>query len=134
MIEGRDFLDTADYLDTKPTEANRRTQIGRAYYAAFLESRHFCETMLQHVRSRSPREHAEVARTLARVDPQLKVDLAFLRSVRNDADYELDLDPGTIDLQTEQSLRLARSIITRLDERTDTSDDDSRVTPISDDV
>lgn len=115
MIKGRDFLATADYLGTNTTEANQRTQTGRAYYAAFLESRTYCETMLQHVRSRSPREHAEVAQTLATVDPQLKVDLAFLRSARNDADYELDLDATTIALQAEQSQRLARSIIARLD-------------------
>ncbi len=115
MIRGRDFLETADELDTNRTEANQRTQTGRAYYAAFLESRKYCEMSLHHVRSKSPREHAEVARALATVDPQLQVDLEFLRSVRNDADYELDLDTGTIALQAEQARRLARSIIARLD-------------------
>lgn len=116
MIRGRDFLDFADILEINTSEASHRTQIGRAYYAAFLESRKYCETTLQHVRTRSPREHAEVARALAAVDPLLQVDLAFLRSVRNDADYELDLDAETMALQAAQARRRARSIIARLDE------------------
>lgn len=129
MIRGRDFLATADELGTNSTEANQRTQTGRAYYAAFLESRTYCETKLQHVRSRSPREHAEVAQTLVAVDPQLKVDLTFLRSARNDADYELDLDATTIALQAEQSQRLARSIIARLDALTNIAAGENEVTP-----
>jgi hypothetical protein len=98
MIEGRDFLGIATILSETRSEASQRTQIGRAFYAAFLEARRYCETSLHHVRSRSPREHNEVAHVLGSVEPQLKVDLTFLRSVRNGADYELDLDPDTIEL------------------------------------
>ncbi len=115
MIEGRDFLDISTILSETRSEASQRTQIGRSYYAAFLEARQYCEANLQHVRSRSPREHNEVAQALGRVEPQLKVDLTFLRSVRNGADYDIDLDPDTIELQADQSHRLARSIISRLD-------------------
>lgn len=116
MIEGRNFLDVAAILTETRSEASQRTQIGRAYYAAFLESRRFCETNLNHVRSHSPREHHQVAQALASVDPQLRVDLVFLRSIRNGAAYNLDLASTTIQLQADHAQRLARSIVDRLDE------------------
>lgn len=130
MMRGRDFLELAHHLESTRTEASHRTQISRAYYAAFLEFRAFCEEFLHHTRSKLPREHAEVAQALAAVDPQLRVDLAFLRLARNDADYELDLDAETIALQAEQARRLATSLIARLDElvsdmENDAADDSS---------
>lgn len=118
MIEGREFREVARILVEIKSEASQRTQIGRSYYAAFLEARHYCEHHLNFVRTQSPREHSEVANALGRVEPQLKVDLAFLRSIRNGADYDVDLSAATIQLQADPSQRLARSIIARFDELT----------------
>jgi hypothetical protein len=54
-MTGHDFLPLARQLATGATEADWRTSVGRAYYAAF----HVARQLLQDVRFRVP--HAEQA-------------------------------------------------------------------------
>ncbi|CAN5778590.1 hypothetical protein BH20CHL3_BH20CHL3_13960 [soil metagenome] len=118
MIEGREFLDVAVYLETMDGEAGARSRTGRVYYAAFLESRSFCEQHCGYVLPGSGREHVEVPRILTEMDPKLAVDLAFLRKHRNIADYQLHLSSETIRQQAEVAKELANRIIARLDQMT----------------
>ena len=134
MIEGRDFLRAFEYLEGMTDEVGGRTQTGRAYYAAFLEARTFCETHLGYIVRKSGREHGEIPQVLTTLDSRSADNLVFLRRLRNVADYDLNVSAVTIAEQASWSGTIARSIIERLDELTDTSDDDSPVTPISDDA
>lgn len=57
MIQGRDLLTVVELLESVETEAAMRTQIGRFYYAVFLEVRDWCERNLGYSRVRLAREH-----------------------------------------------------------------------------
>lgn len=116
MIRGRDFLPVGQFLEHLAGEASARTRTGRAYYAAFLEARQFCEDRLGHERVKSGGEHLTIPRLIATVDAKLEVDLAFLRQLRNHADYDLHFAEETIQLQLLDALDLANDIITRLDD------------------
>jgi hypothetical protein len=63
-----------------------------------------------------------VAKAMGSLNRQLHFDLSTLRSLRNGADYDLHLDEDTITRQTEQALRLAASIIQRVDELADVAE------------
>ncbi len=52
---------------------------------------------------------------LGESDRQLRFDLSSLRALRNGADYDLHISRTTIVLQAEEAIRLAASIIDRLD-------------------
>lgn len=88
MIRGRDLLDIVDALEHLDSEAAMRTQIGRLYYATFLEVRIWCETHLGYSRVRMAREHQALANALSSIDSSLETDLRFLRKARNIADYD----------------------------------------------
>ncbi len=117
-MRGREFLDVAHHLGGVRDEAILRTRIGRAYYAAYLEARAFCEIALDYRRTRSSREHQEVTRLIAVVAPTVSSDLYFLRGFRNAADYDLDLSYETIRRNDRDAVDLATAIIARLDELT----------------
>lgn len=116
MIQGRDFPRVISLLMDHDDEVVARTSTGRAYYAAYLECRHFCEVHLGFVRSRSAREHNEVPRLLRMLDFELSDRLSFLRGIRNAANYDLELSGETARLQATQATDLAETIIARLDE------------------
>ncbi|MBA2470032.1 MAG: hypothetical protein H0V37_11560 [Chloroflexia bacterium] len=116
MIRGRDFLPVGQFLEKLAGEASERTRTGRAYYAAFLEARQFCEDRLGYERVKSGGEHVTVPRLMATVDAKLEVDLAFLRQLRNHADYDLHFAEETIWLQLLDAVDQANEIIARLDE------------------
>ena len=116
MIEGRDFLRVTSILKAHDDEAFARTSTGRAYYAAYLECRHFCEVRLGLVRSRTAREHGQVQGLLRTLDLELSDRLSFLRGIRNAADYDLALSSETVSSQAMQSAAVAVWIIARLDE------------------
>jgi hypothetical protein len=122
MMHGRAFLEFALSLINDESEASKRSQISRAYYAAFLEARQHSHAWGLHVLSRRPQEHGEVAKALGSLNRQLHFDLSTLRSLRNGADYDLHLDEDTITRQTEQAHRLATSIIQRVDELADVAE------------
>jgi hypothetical protein len=116
MITGRELLEVGAFLESMDGEASTRTQTGRAYYAAFLESRTFCERYQGHIRKKSGREHAEVPMLLSGLDAELPVDLAFLRKLRNMADYETDISQDTVQRQAVLAKEFAHRFIARLDE------------------
>lgn len=114
-MRGWDFLEVAQFLESLQTEASLRAQIGRIYYAAYLEARSWCETNLGYQRERLGREHIEIPRMLALIDPDLPVDLAFLRTYRNTADYDLHVSTDTLALEHVDALKRAAHVRERLD-------------------
>lgn len=114
-MRGREFLDVLPYLEGLESEASLRTRIGRCYCAAFLEARAWRQRHLGYVRTRSASEHAEIPRLLRTVDPALTASLAFLRGLRNSADYNMELSPETVALQVLGTRVRAKSAIARLD-------------------
>lgn len=116
MIKGREFLRAFEYLNGMADEVGARSQTSRAYYAAFLEARTFCELHLGYINRKSGREHGEVPHVLAMLDSNTADSLVFLRRLRNMADYDLDISTTTtIAEQARQSGASAQFIIDRLD-------------------
>lgn len=122
MIRARDLLIVAEACAKSAEEAWIRTAIGRFYYAAFLASREFREEHVRYVRTRSGREHSDIPRLLARRGGAIADQLLFLRSIRNAADYDLELSAETIRRNLDDGRDLARRIIARLDELSGTPD------------
>jgi hypothetical protein len=115
IVQGRDFLEVASFLRDEQGEPFLRTRIGRAYYAAYLEARSFCELHLSYVRSPASREHQDVARLIRHIDATIADDLRFLRGFRNAADYDIHLSTATILLSSSDAVQLAIQIISSLD-------------------
>lgn len=114
-MRGRDFLDVAEFLVALDTEASFRTQIGRIYYATYLEARQWCETHLAYQRLRLGREHSEIPALLSSLDSDITDYLAFLRTYRNTADYDMDISVSTLEAQLDNARSRALDIIARLD-------------------
>lgn len=82
MMHGREFLEVSAYLKGLESEASARTRVGRAYYAAFLEARAYCESVLGYQRTMTGREHSDVPKLLKSFDSDIAANLAFLRQLR----------------------------------------------------
>jgi uncharacterized protein (UPF0332 family) len=91
-MTGTDFLPLANRLATSPSEAEWRTAIGRAYYAAFHVARQLLEELGFRV-PKADRAHAYLSMRLNNCGDtpmqQAAADLHSLRSLRNQADYDL---------------------------------------------
>ena len=115
-MNGRDFLRLARQLAAGRTEAEWRTAIGRAYYAAF----HVARQLLEDLKFRVPhadRAHKYLALRLSNAgDPAIQLagsDLDQLRSERNHADYDLRMPLARAVAATR--IQLAEKIIRVLD-------------------
>ncbi len=90
----RDFLRVAAALAGGLTEAEWRTAVGRAYYAAFHVARRLLEDLSFRV-PRADRAHSYLSFRLQNCgDPQVVkagIDLQKLRQHRNQVDYDLRL-------------------------------------------
>jgi uncharacterized protein (UPF0332 family) len=92
-MTARDILDVADALITGSKEAEWRSAVSRAYYAAFHVAR---QLLLQcgFVVPQGDQAHAYLWLRLANSGhPDVQIagnDLNFLRKMRNWADYDLD--------------------------------------------
>jgi uncharacterized protein (UPF0332 family) len=91
-MRGSDFLTLAKKLATGSTEAEWRSAVSRAYYAAFHEARQLLEDLGVSVQ-RGDRAHAYLWLRLQNSGhPQIQqagADLNALRGLRNQADYDL---------------------------------------------
>jgi uncharacterized protein (UPF0332 family) len=113
---GRDFLTVANALAVAPTEAEWRSAISRAYYAAFHSAREF----LTRLRFRVPageQAHAYLWLRLSNTS-DLKADsigrlLRDLRGRRNNADYDLGRPPSRANAS--DAAVDARDLITTMD-------------------
>ena len=114
-MRGRDFLEVVEYLLPLRGEASIRAQIGRLYYAAYLESRTWCEANLGYERLQYAREHADVQRMLAAIDSDLATKLKFMRTYRNTADYDLRISLATLELQLVNARDWVQDIFQRLE-------------------
>ncbi|MBM4141907.1 MAG: HEPN domain-containing protein [Nitrospira sp.] len=91
-MEGRDFLNLAIKLQNAEDEAEHRTAVSRAYYAAFNHVKSFlykCKIKLP----KAAKAHVKAYQYLFNSGLDEAEDLAEildnLRNYRNDADYEL---------------------------------------------
>ena len=95
MISGRDFLTLAELWVKGTSEAEWRSAISRAYYAAFHAVRQFLED-LGFVVPRGEQAHGNLWLRLSNCgDHQLQIAgsrLSVLRGQRNRSDYELNLN------------------------------------------
>ncbi|WP_423601188.1 hypothetical protein [Roseateles sp. MS654] len=81
-----DLVSLADRLRKDGSEASDRTAISRAYYGIFLMARD-----LMGVSVRDGRAHRLTQDKLRRCgQAELSIDLAFLRGLRNESDYQTD--------------------------------------------
>jgi uncharacterized protein (UPF0332 family) len=91
-MNGRDFLVTADSLVKGPAEADWRSAVSRAYYAAFHVARELLEGLGFQV-PQADRAHKYLVFRLCNCGDagiqQTGYDLDRLRRNRNQADYEL---------------------------------------------
>ncbi len=91
-MTGRDFLAVASQLAAGSTEAEWRSAISRAYYAAFHAARELLED-LRFTVPHADRAHGYLSRRLANCGQgrtqQSGAGLNALRGVRNQADYDL---------------------------------------------
>jgi uncharacterized protein (UPF0332 family) len=118
-MNGRDFLASANRLLLLPAEADWRSAVSRAYYAAF----HVARRLLSDVGFRVPRgerAHAYLWLRLSNCgDTQAESagrSLQRLRRNRNEADYDVD-QPFARSVAA-KDLQLARQIIALLDNAT----------------
>lgn len=115
MITGRDVLDIADALGELPGEAAMRSRIGRLHYGVYLNARTYCETHLGHSRARLAREYQVIATLLRSIDPQLEVEMRFLRKARNEADYEEHLPGDYVEDLLDRSVVSSARLLAYLD-------------------
>ena len=112
----RDFLSLADRLAADTTEADWRTAVSRAYYAAFHVARRLLAD-LNFAVPRADRAHQFLVFRLSNcgesVVEQAGRDLDTLRRLRNRADY--DAAPAVSQSQATAGVRLAEGIIQALD-------------------
>ena len=104
-VSPRDFLREARAIaEREPGEVQRRTAIGRAYYAAFHGARRFHDELPRPGRSEpGSSEHQKLIHQLRNPDPGLAKEMRLtsfkagdlllrLRPLRVRADYELRVD------------------------------------------
>lgn len=114
-MRGREFLRLSSLLATTPEEAAIRTRTSRAYYAAYLEARTFCEREFGYIRVKQSREHQDVPNLLRPLAPDIVGHLTFLRNLRNIADYDLDVSTATVRGSALQAELLAHEVVASLD-------------------
>jgi uncharacterized protein (UPF0332 family) len=112
----RDFLLVATRLAAATTEAEWRTAVSRAYYAAFHVARRLLSD-LQFIVPRADRAHQYLVFRLSNSGEapveQAGRDLETLRRLRNRADY--DEVPPLTQPQAAAAVRVAEGIIQTLD-------------------
>ena len=112
----RDFLSLAARLATEATEADWRSAISRAYYAAFHATRHLLAD-LNFTVPRADRAHQYLIFRLSNcsepIVEQAGRDLETLRRLRNRADY--DEAPSVTQPQAIAAVRRAEDVIRHLD-------------------
>jgi len=116
-MTGQDFLAVANQLAGGSTEAEWRSAVSRAYYAAYHVARELME-VLGFTVPRAERAHVYLSRRLANCGHsrtrQAGADLNSLRGDRNEADYDLHVQvtPQLAILH----VRLAEQIVWYLDD------------------
>lgn len=112
----RDFLLLASRLATATTEADWRTAVSRAYYAAFHVARRLIAD-LRFTVPRADRAHQYLVFRLSNSSEsaveQAGRDLDTLRRLRNRADY--DETPAVTQPQAAAAVQLAEGIVKALD-------------------
>jgi uncharacterized protein (UPF0332 family) len=111
MIPGGDFLTLAERWVNGAGEAEWRSAVSRAYYAAFHEARELLRDLGFRV-PRGDQAHAYLWMRLSNCgDPQVQLagsELNRLRRDRNRADYDIEQDLLQADARAD--VRLARTI------------------------
>ncbi|NHV05719.1 MAG: HEPN domain-containing protein [Thaumarchaeota archaeon] len=121
----KDFYDLALYIKNYYTvpenlkEATNRTCISRVYYAVFLLLREkilalpLWDSETKKRIENTNDAHAIVADAIKNVDPKIGNFITNLRSLRNKADYKIDIEMN--EEKVEYVFRIASEIFTNLD-------------------
>lgn len=115
MMQGREFLAFADQSSGLRGQAASRSRISRYYYAAYLEYREYFVSAGHLTRSRLAREHHVVKSLTAVHFPDVAEIMDSLRTNRNLADYELDIDLETIQRLDQDSRTFAIALLEAID-------------------
>ncbi len=116
MIDGAQIAKIAVHLQRHAGLASKRTQIGRLYYAAFIDARHFCKTTYGFVPTGGSEDHKEIRNVIRDrcSDPAIADRLHQLRGLRNRADYREDIQSQHLDGYLTDARELAADISERL--------------------
>jgi hypothetical protein len=112
VFNWKEYLDLAQYLQGKievsySEESAKRAAVSRAYYAAFCFARNYAQDQYGRVKSKSPKEHAEliafytVLATVKQDFGDIADNLDELRQWRNFCDYDDDIMQNLNDLATD---------------------------------
>lgn len=115
MMQGREFLLFADRSSDLTGQAASRSRISRHYYAAYLEYREYFVSTGHLTRSRMAREHQVVKTLVTRHFPDVATMMDTLRTNRNLADYELDVDLERLQRLEQDSRKLAIDLLQEID-------------------
>lgn len=85
------------------------------YYAVYLEARTWCEQNRGYQRTQYSREHSDISRPILEVDAELADSLAFLRRLRNVADYDIGVSGETMMRQRADAGLMTAAVLDRLD-------------------
>jgi uncharacterized protein (UPF0332 family) len=114
MIRPDNFLNLADDLAQRGSEADWRTAVSRAYYAAFHAARELLSALGFQV-PRASQAHGYLWKRLANCgDPVITLagnDLNHLQSERNRSDYDIHLTVNQANAQ--RRAQLARLVVHR---------------------
>jgi uncharacterized protein (UPF0332 family) len=118
MMDFREFLVLAELLAEGTTEAEWRTTVSRAYYAAFHVACECLTSLGFRVPTHTEQSHAFASRRWSNTG-EWRIDdagrfLNTLRSDRNSADY--DKHATIIARHADDAVRVARSVIETLDQ------------------
>ena len=117
-MDPRDFYQIALGLSTSQKPGERRTAIGRAYYAAYNVAANFLRS-LKVIIEKKPESHKKVQEFLSNSGDKEITKIAHkletMRTMRNHADYDLDnLAPENIK-SVEINMALAQNFIETID-------------------
>lgn len=120
MFNWDDYLQLAEELheqeDSNPQEAEERSAISRAYYAAFHDALQYAPARIQETRSKKHQkliDYYEGRRT--QEEQEVGRLLESLRDNRNAADYDTDIGgPGQCVYKANASIHLSKKIMAKL--------------------
>ncbi len=115
MIDGQRIADIAKFLEAKEGIASKRAQIGRLYYAAFIEARRYCEGNLGFVPTGGPDDHGEIRKLMDAKDPALAMKMDNLRKLRNQADYRDHIPSQKLEGNLRDARQLASDISRKIE-------------------
>jgi uncharacterized protein (UPF0332 family) len=117
-MDPRDFYQIATSLATSQKPGERRTAVGRAYYAAYNVAATFLRDLKVTI-EKKPESHKKVQEFLSNSGDKEITEIAHkletMRTMRNHADYDLDNPTPENPQKVEINIALAKNFIKAID-------------------